>query len=165
MLKRFQATPVTAFQFLFAQILSRLVITLAITVAIFMACLLLLDITVKGSLWAMLVVAIFGALSMIALGLIASVRTNSLELSNGILNIFTWPMLLMSSVWFSFDDAPDWLRWLAECLPLTHLLRAERAIMLDGETLLQQWDALLVMGITAALFLLISSAMFRWGDE
>ena len=164
-LKRYQATPVTAFQFLLAQVLSRLVVTLSITCGIFIACMFVLDLTVKGNLFAMLVVAAVGALSMIALGLIASVRTNSLELSNGLLNIFTWPMLLMSSVWFSFDDAPPWLQWLAQGLPLTHLLKAERAIMLDGETLLQQWLPLSAMAVSGLFFLLVSSALFRWGDE
>ncbi|EQD31069.1 hypothetical protein B1A_20096, partial [mine drainage metagenome] len=51
---------------------------------------------------------------------------------NGLLNLLTWPMVMLSGAWFSLAGAPGWLRWIAAALPLTQLLHAARAVMLYG---------------------------------
>lgn len=161
-LRRFQATPVSAFTFLAAQVASRLLITLAITSLIFFPSWWLLDFRVEGSLLDLLVVTLFGALALIALGLVTATRTSSIEVSGGVLNFLTWPMMLLSGVWFSLEGADPWLHRLADLLPLTHFVAAARAVMIDGATLSMLWPQLAVLAAMTVLFTAISAALFRW---
>lgn len=162
-LKRLQATPVTAFQFLAAQLVSRLLIITVVSALIFLGCHLFLDFLMLGSYGLLLVIALLGGFAMIALSLIVSARTDSEELAGGLLNVATYPMLLLSEVWFSLDAAPVWMKLLAQALPLTHMLQAARAVMLEGAG----WaDVSLHLGVLAAMssvFLAIAAVLFRWG--
>jgi ABC-type multidrug transport system permease subunit len=161
-LRRFRATPVSAFTFLTAQVASRLLITLATTALIFFPSWWLLDFRVEGSLLDLLAVAVLGALALIAMGLLTATRTASIEVSGGVLNFLTWPMMLLSGVWFSLEGASPWLQQAAQLLPLTHLVDAARAIMIDGATLATLWPHLAVLAGMTVAFMALSAALFRW---
>ncbi|MFZ5722391.1 MAG: ABC transporter permease [Pseudomonadota bacterium] len=161
-LRRFRATPVSAFTFLSAQVVSRLFITLAITSLIFFPSWWLLGFRVEGSLADLLVVTVFGALSMIAMGLVTATRTASIEVSGGVLNFLTWPMMLLSGVWFSLEGADPWIHTLAALLPLTHFVDGARAVMIDGATLASLWPQLAAMTAMTVVFMTLSAATFRW---
>ena len=90
-----------------------------------------------GSVLLLMLLAILGALSMIALGLTVAARFSSEELVGGLLNLLTWPMMLLSGIWFSLEGSPRWVQWVAHIFPLTHVLDAARAVMLDGAGLAQ----------------------------
>lgn len=164
-LKRFQATPVSAFQFLSAQLVSRLLIITVVSALIFAGCNFFLDFLMLGSYVLLIAIALLGGFSMIALGLIVSSRTDSEELAGGLLNVATYPMLLLSEVWFSLDGAPQWMKMVAQTLPLTHMLDAARAVMLEGAGWQEVSMQLLVMAIMSIVFLSIAAVMFRWGKR
>jgi ABC-type multidrug transport system permease subunit len=71
-------------------------------------------------------------------------------------------MMLLSGVWFSLEGAPAWLRAIAEALPLTQMLKAARAVMLDGAGLAEVAPQLGVLAGMAVLFLAVAAAGFRW---
>jgi ABC-type multidrug transport system permease subunit len=64
---------------------------------------------------------------MIAFGFMMAARFASEELANGAINLASWPMMLLSGVWFSLEGAPNWLQQAAKVLPLTQMLDAARA--------------------------------------
>lgn len=161
-LKRFQATPVTAVQFLTAQMSSRLIIVLVVNSLIFIGCLLFLDLIVLGSYLNLLLITLLGAMSMISLGLLIACRTANEELAGGLLNVATWPMLLMSDVWFTLDEAPLWMQQLANIMPLTHLVKATRAVMIEGASLIEVSNHLTWMLAMTLVFLGMASTLFRW---
>lgn len=161
-LKRLQATPTTALEFLAAQVTSRLLLTLSATAIIFAGCNALLGFLVLGRYLDLLVVGAFGGLAMISLGLLISSRTDSEEFAGGLLNLCTWPMMFLSEVWFPLDNAPAWVREFSATLPLTHLVAAARAIMLEGATLADVSPHLLALAMTTAVLLALASLVFRW---
>jgi ABC-type multidrug transport system permease subunit len=99
---------------------------------------------------------------MIALGLTIAARFSSEELVGGLLNLLTWPMMLLSGIWFSLEGSPRWVRWIAEIFPLTHLLNAARAVMLDGAGLGAIGTDLAYLAVTAVAFLAFGAWSFRW---
>lgn len=162
-LKRLQATPITAFQFLSAQLISRLLIITVVSGLIFIGCNIFLDFLMLGSYTLLFAIALLGGFSMIGLGLIVSSRTDNEELAGGLLNVASYPMLLLSEVWFSLDGAPQWMKAIAQILPMTHMLDAARAVMLEGAGWQDVSAHLLVMGVMSIVFLSIAAVMFRWG--
>lgn len=161
-LKRLHATPVSAFTFLSAQIASRLFIVMAANTLIFIGSYFLLDLKMEGRFIDLFVVALCGAASMIALGLLIASRTASEELAGGILNAATWPMTFLSGIWFSLDETPKAMQYFADILPLTHLVDAARDIMINGATLGDVFPHIAIMLVMGIFSLLLSARLFRW---
>ena len=161
-LKRLKATPLTAFEYLSAQLISRLFVLMSSLVVVWAGCHLIFSFEVQGSYLTLLWVFLAGSLNLIALGLLLASRGTSEEFVSGILNFISWPMMFLSEVWFSLEGAPEWIRQVAQIFPLTHLLKAARAVINDGATLL---DVRLEMGVMlAGTLLMISLAawLFSW---
>jgi ABC transporter DrrB family efflux protein len=161
-LKRLHATPLTAFEFLSAQVLSRLTLILFVTTVLYLGIGTIIGFHSAGSTALLALLALLGALSMIALGLTIAARFSSEELVGGLLNLLTWPMMLVSGIWFSLEGSPRWVQWVAHVFPLTHVLDAARAVMLDGAGLAQIAPNLLYLAATALAFLAFGAWSFRW---
>ncbi|BBO80332.1 transport permease protein [Desulfosarcina ovata subsp. sediminis] len=161
-LKRLKATPLTAFEYLAAQLLSRIFLLMVTLTIVWVGCDLILDFRVYGSLLNLFTVFLAGSSCMTALGLVIACRGTSEEFANGILNLISWPMMFLSEVWFSIEGAPDWLRTAAKIFPLTHLLTAARKIMNEGQGLMAVMPEVGILCAMTLAFLLIGAAFFSW---
>ena len=161
-LKRLHATPLTAFEFLTAQVLSRLSLIVFVTVVLYVGIGAIIHFHSAGSIALLLLLAIIGSLSMIALGLTIAARFSSEELVGGLLNLLTWPMMLLSGVWFSVAGSPRWVQWVADIFPLTQVIQAARAVMLDGAGIERLMPNLIYLAATTLVFLLFGAWSFRW---
>jgi len=161
-LKRLSATPVTAVEFLCAQILSRLWLMVAVNVVIFIGMDLFVDFRMHGSYFDLLLVFTLGSINLICCGLVVAARISSEEVANGVLNLFSWPMMFLSGVWFSLEGAHPWMQKFALLLPLTHVTDAAREVMIDGAGIVQISDHLLVLGISSVILLFIGARIFQW---
>ncbi len=164
-LKRLRATPITALEFLSAQAASRLLISVGTLSLVFTGSHFLLQFPVLGSWCLLLLVAVLGAASMIALSLVCAARIDSLEFMNGLLNLLSWPMMFLSGLWFSLDEAPELVRQLSQLMPLTHVVDAARAVMLDGAGFSDVLPHLAVLLLMTAVLMAIAARAFRWQKE
>lgn len=162
-LKRLRATPLSSFEFLSAQVASRMVLIMCITVFVYTGTHLILHTRMEGSYFALFLVALVGAISMVSLGLVIAARVTSEELAGGLLNMINWPMMLLSGVWFSLEGAGPFVQNLAKIFPLTHVLNSARAVMLDGATIGDVAPSLLALTAMSAVFIGIGAKVFRWG--
>jgi ABC-type multidrug transport system permease subunit len=161
-LRRLKATPLTAFEFLVAQILSRLLVVLASSLIVFGGAMLLLDFPMRGSYLALALVYGAGALCMISLGLIVAARLRTEELADGLLNMLSWPMLLLSGVWFSMDGTSGAAQAMSQLMPLTYLVQGARAVMIDGSGVIDILPTLGLLLFIAAILTTIAARLFRW---
>lgn len=161
-LKRLNATPLTAFEFVIAQVFSRIILIISITTAVYIGAQYTIGFTMNGSYLLLFFFTLLGALSMISLGLLVSARVSSEELAGGLLNLASWPMMVLSNVWFSIEGAPRYVQLLAECMPLTQLMNGVRAIMIDGATLGDIAYPSVVLALMTLAFLGLASASFKW---
>lgn len=161
-LKRMKATPVSAFAFVSAQGVSRFLIVLVTSVAVYAGTNLFLHFRMDGSYLDLLLLLALGILSMIALGLVFATRLKSEEVANGLLNLVTFPMMLFSGVFFSLEGTPPLLQNAAQFLPLTHFIQAARGVMLQGWGLAQIAPDLLFLGGFTAVCLALAAWLFKW---
>ena len=161
-LKRLRATPLRAIEFVIAQVLSRLILILAITSFVYLGTRYFLGTPMNGSDLTLLLVAAVGSTALISMGLLVAARVTSEELAGGLLNFASWPMIMLSGVWFSLEGASDWVRQAANLFPLTHILSAARAVMLDGAGVSEIAPQLITLSTMAAVFLIAGAAIFRW---
>jgi ABC-2 type transport system permease protein len=164
-LKRLRATPLRPAEFIVAQVASRLVLVLIVTTFVYLATHFILDTRMDGSYLTLLLVTIVGCISMVSLGLLIAARVTSEELAGGLLNMISWPMMILSGVWFSLEGAGPAVQGLAKLFPLTHILDAARAVMLDGATLLDIAPSMIMLTLLSLAFLAFGAFYFRWGPD
>ncbi len=161
-LRRLKATPLSAFQFLSAQVASRLILIVGATVLVYVGSNLILHFQMVGSYFSLISIFLLGSVCMVSLGLLMAARTASEELAGGILNLVTMPMMFLSGVWFSLDGAPGWVRGIAQALPLTHINDAARAVMTDGASFAAVLPDVAVLAAMTMVFLALGAWTFRW---
>ncbi|MCU7845677.1 MAG: ABC transporter permease [Candidatus Thiodiazotropha sp. (ex Monitilora ramsayi)] len=161
-LKRLRATPLSAFEFLSAQIVSRMLMIVVVTVMVYAGTNLVVDFRMNGSYWLLMLILILGALSMISVGLLIAARITSEEAANGLLNLLSWPMMLLSGVWFSLEGSHPLVQNLSLALPLTHMIDAARAVMIEGAGLTDVGEQLIALLLFSVIFVIIGSKTFRW---
>lgn len=164
-LKRLNGTPLQSVEFISAQLIATLLMLVSVTSGIFLVCTWLLDLHVVGSYFNLLLVTVIGAMSMVTMSMLVSARVSSEEVSGGLLNLIAWPMAVLSGVFFSLDGAPDWVQSIASLFPLTHMLDAARAVMLDGAGLIDIAQPMFVMIAMTAIFLAVGAGLFKWSPE
>lgn len=123
---------------------------------------LVFGVPVRGSLAALAVISVLASVSFSALGLLIACRARTIEAVSGLMNLVQVPMWILSGVFFSAQRFPDLVQPLIKALPLTAVIDALRAHMLQGATLVQVAPQLGVL--TAWLLVCFSVAMwlFRW---
>jgi len=161
-LKRLKATPLTAFEFLSAQVCSRLLLVMVITILIYTGINYFIQFRMNGSYFDLLFIFALGLFSLTSMSLIVSARIASEEFASGMLNILSWPMMFLSGVWFSLEGVHPYLQKLAMIFPLTHLISGARAIMIDGASLADISTHIITLAVMAILFLFIGAISFRW---
>jgi ABC-2 type transport system permease protein len=113
--------------------------------------------------WLSLIVLLFlGALAFAAMGLGLTVVVKSAEGSSATVNAIYLPMAFVSGAFFSPHAFPQFLRILADLLPLTYFIRATRDVMLHDHRLWQNWTDIAVVVAWGALGAFVALTRFRW---
>lgn len=164
-LKRLKATPLTAFEYLLAQVVSRMFVILVSSTIVYTGCALMLNFHCKGSYFDLLVMFMLGSASIVSVGLIIAARISSEELAEGLVTLITWPMMFLSEVWFSLEGSPEWVQQFARIFPLMHLTDGMRRIMNEGAGLSELGLHIAVLLSVTALFICLGSILFRWTKD
>jgi ABC-2 type transport system permease protein len=114
---------------------------------------------------AMAVFLVAGVLCFAALGVALSHVIPNFDSAPAYVNAAFLPMLVISGVFYSDEEAPRFLAALAEILPLKHLVDGLSGAMVDGAGLGEHWPALLVLALWCALGAAIAVRGFRWDGK
>ncbi|MBB5348150.1 ABC transporter permease [Desulfoprunum benzoelyticum] len=163
-LKRLRATPLTALEYLSAQMFSRICLILFTLCVVWIGADLLFHFQVRGSLLLLFAIFALGGLNLCSIGLILAARGTSEEFASGVLNFITWPMMFLSEVWFSLEGSPAWVNDLSRLLPLTHLLTAARRVMNEGGTFADVHFECGILLLGTVVALVIAATLFSWNE-
>ena len=134
-LKRLVASPMPRHYYLLSFLFSRILL-LVIEVGVLVGFgALLFHVPVRGSLLELGVLCVLGSLSFCALGLLLASRAKTIEAASGLMNVVMMPMWIASGVFFSSQKFPDAMQPFIKALPLTAVIDALRANMLQGANL------------------------------
>lgn len=161
-LRRLSATPLTPFEFLTAQVVARLIIVTVVTIMVFSGADLLVGLTMRGSYLALFLVFFSGAACFTSMGLLVATRLKTEEVADGLLSLLSWPMMIMSGVWFSMEGAHPVAQAISRIFPLTYLVEAARQIMIDGAGLSDVTFEIALLSGISLLLLLVCAKLFRW---
>ena len=162
LLKRFVATPMRRSDFLMALASSRLIMMVIEVVLLLGFGIFTFHMRVLGSLWSILLIGAIGAISFGGLGLLTASRARKIESVSGLINIVMMPMWIFSGVFFSYSRFPAVVQPFIKALPLTPLIDALRAIMLEGSSLAAIGPQLVILSAWGIVTFTLALRWFRW---
>jgi ABC-2 type transport system permease protein len=161
-LKRLRATPLPPATYV-AAVLASIILIFLLEAAILIALgRFAYDVPLADSFLSLILVVLLGAASFAALGIGLTALIRSAEGSSAVVNALYLPLSFISGAFFSEDTFPDVLQKLAAILPLSHLIRLTRDVMVYDDTI---WDHLGDVWVIVAWGvggLIVAIRGFRW---
>jgi ABC-type multidrug transport system permease subunit len=105
---------------------------------------------------------VVGGFAFAGIGCLLASRTRTIESIAGLMNLVQLPMWLLGGAFFSVDRMAGIVRWAAEAMPLTHLNRALRDVMLEPGTLADVAVPLAGLAAFAVVCFAAALRIFRW---
>jgi ABC-2 type transport system permease protein len=163
LLKRLLATPLRRPYFLLSVVGPRLIFFIPEAFFLLIGAHLIFGVPIRGSIASVVAVAFLGSLSFAGLGLLAASRAQRIETISGIMNLVMLPMWLCSGIFFSSERFPQFMQPLIQALPLTQLINALRAVILDGNSLFSQGLPAAILLAWGGVSFALALKWFRWG--
>jgi ABC-type multidrug transport system permease subunit len=162
LLRRMVATPMKKSNFLIALMFVRIVMNVVEALVLFLFAWLLFGIHIQGNIGALSVLFLAGNLAFTGIATLVSSRTSKTEVGTGWINAVTMPMMILSGIFFSYHNFPEWSIDVIKFLPLTALTDGIRSIFNEGAG----WMEILIPSLSLSLFgvicFIIGMRLFKW---
>ena len=113
--------------------------------------------------WAALIVfVVLGVVCFASLGVALSHAIPNFDSAPAYVNAAFLPLIFISGVFYDADDAPGFLRGIAEALPLKHLIDGLSGAIVTGDGLAGHGPALLVLALWSAVGIVLAVRGFSW---
>ncbi|HEY4367859.1 MAG TPA: ABC transporter permease [Steroidobacteraceae bacterium] len=148
-------TPASSFELMAGKLLPYVLIGLIQTTLVLVLGVMLFDVPINGSLFALYVASLLFIAATLALGLLASTIAQTQMQAFQMAFFVLLPSILLSGFVFPFEGMPAVARGVAQALPLTHFIELVRGIVLRGSTLTElrvpAFKLLAFLGVVFAL--------------
>ncbi|OQB05711.1 MAG: Inner membrane transport permease YbhR [bacterium ADurb.Bin212] len=164
-LKRITTTPIKSWQFVGAEVLSRLVLNFLQIALILVIGVYAFDAHIYGNIAIIFAVSLVGALLFQLIGFVIASFSKTTSAAEGMATAITIPMMFLAGVFFPIDSLPSWLYSVVQYLPLAPLLRIIRGVTLEGTSPFSDLNYVLIVFAWIAASLAISIYRFRLSEE
>ena len=162
LLKRFLATPMKKTHFLGGVMISRLCFLIPEVAVLIVFAAVAFGVQIYGSVVATGFLILLGSLTFSGFGLLVASRAKTIEAVSGLMNVVMLPMWMLSGIFFSSSRYPEAAQPLIKLLPLTALIDALRAVMIDGASILSQLPQVGLLAVWGSVTFIIALKIFRW---
>jgi ABC-2 type transport system permease protein len=162
LLRRMVATPMKKSYFLISYMFVRMLMNFIEAVLLIIFAWLVFDITIQGSIPALLAIFIAGNFGFAGLAFFISSRTAKTEIGNGLINVIVMPLMLLSGIFFSYHNFPDAFIPFLQKLPLTLVADGMRSIFIEGAGFAEVSLPVLILTAGGTIFFFIGLKIFRW---
>ncbi|MGD0582868.1 MAG: ABC transporter permease [Bacteroidales bacterium] len=162
LLRRLVATPMKKSHFLIAMIVVRIAMNFIESSVLFIFALFAFRMQIQGDISSLIMIFIAGNIAFAGIAVFFSSHTSNTEVGNGLINAVVMPMMVLSGIFFSYHNFPDWSIPVIQKLPLTMLTDGVRSIMNEGAGYAQVGFPILILTATGILFFATGLKIFKW---
>jgi ABC-type multidrug transport system permease subunit len=162
LIKRLVATPMPRYYYLLSFLLSRLALLVVEVGVVLGFGAFVFQVPVRGSLAGLALLCVLSSLCFCSLGLLISSRAQTIEAASGLMNAIMLPMWIGSGVFFSAQRFPSVMQPFIKALPLTAVIDALRASMLQGATLVELSPQIAILCGWMVICFGLALRLFRW---
>ncbi|HET9167668.1 MAG TPA: ABC transporter permease [Candidatus Angelobacter sp.] len=163
-LRRYKVTPITPAPILVGSMITGWAIFIPYIVLLLLMAHFIYAMPLPAHFFELLVFISLGLVAFRSLGLVIASVANTMQEGTILVQLFYFPMLLLSGATFPADKLPKVMRIIHNFVPATYLVQGMRNIMLKGQGLMERENvaAAAVMVLTIVGGTLISMKLFRW---
>jgi ABC-2 type transport system permease protein len=155
------AMPVRPLEVMLGKIIPYVGLGYAQIVLILVVAVLVFAVPLEGPILLLLAVLGLFILCNLALGFTFSTLAQSQMQALQMTQFFFLPSMLLSGFIFPFQGMPSWARWLGETLPLTHVMRICRGILLKGNGAAEIWPDAWPLALFAVAAAVVAVRSYR----
>lgn len=162
LLRRLVATPMKKSHFLIALITVRIAMNFIESLVLFLFALFAFKMSIQGNISALILMFLAGNIAFAGIAVFVSSHTSNTEVGNGLINFVVFPMMVLSGIFFSYQNFPDWSLPVIRNLPLTMLTDGIRSIFNEGAGYHEVTIPILILLAIGALFFSAGLKIFKW---
>jgi ABC-type multidrug transport system permease subunit len=162
LLRRLVATPMKKSHFLIALITVRVVMNIIESASIVIFALIVFNMKIQGDISALILMFLAGNVAFAGLAVLVSSHTSNTEVGNGLINFVVFPMMILSGIFFSYQNFPEWSLPVIRNLPLTILTDGIRSIFNEGAGYAEVSVPIIILLTTGTVFFSIGLKIFKW---
>ena len=162
LLRRMVATPMKKRNLLGAQFLSRLALGAVEAGLLILFAFLYFDISILGSFMAFILMFLAGHIVFTGIAILMSSRAANTEIANGLINLVVMPMMILSGIFFSYHNFPDFAVSIIKLLPLTLLSDQIRNIFIEGAGVAEVLPSALILSGEGLVFYVAGLKIYKW---
>ncbi len=161
-LKRLLATPINPGVIIFSQIVSRVIITFLQASLLILLGMVLFDLQVVGNIGLVIALIVGGGLIFLSMGFALSGLASSQNVVAALANLFVFPQMMLSGIFFPRDSFPEWMVKVTNYFPLTYFSDAMREVMVKGATLHDIQGSVIGLLVWSVIMFILAIRLFRW---
>ncbi|MCE5346943.1 MAG: ABC transporter permease [Bacteroidales bacterium] len=162
LLRRLVATPMKKSHFLIALITVRLAMNFIESLALFLFALFAFKLTIQGDISALILMFLAGNIAFAGIAVFVSSHTSNTEVGNGLINFVVFPMMVLSGIFFSYQNFPEWSIPVIKNLPLTMMTDGIRSIFNEGAGYHEVAIPILILTVMGIVFFSAGLKIFKW---
>jgi ABC-type multidrug transport system permease subunit len=162
LLRRLVATPMKKSHFLIALITVRVAMNFIEAFVLLLFAIITFNITIQGSISSLILMFLAGNIAFAGIAVFVSSHTSNTEVGNGLINAVVMPMMILSGIFFSYHNFPDWSVKVIQVLPLTMLTDGIRSIFNEGAGFNEVAVPVFILSATGIIFFGAGLKIFKW---
>lgn len=162
LLRRMVATPMPRWQYILSHFVARIILCMLEAIIVFTFAHYYFGIVIGGSLLAFAVIFFSGLVAFSGIAVLVGSRTSKTQIGNGLINLIVMPMMLLSGIYFSYHNFPEFVIPFIQALPLTMLADGIKAIFNEKAGLAEVWRySIVLIGLGVTTFT-VGLRYFKW---
>jgi ABC-2 type transport system permease protein len=162
LLRRLVATPMKKSHFLLALVTVRITMNFIESLVLFLFSLFVFKLTIQGDISALIIMFLAGNIAFAGIAVFVSSNTSNTEVGNGLINFVVFPMMVLSGIFFSYQNFPEWSLPVIKNLPLTMMTDGIRSIFNEGAGYHEVALPVIILLATGGLFFSAGLKIFKW---
>jgi ABC-2 type transport system permease protein len=162
LLRRMIATPMKKSEYLFSHFVARVSLAIFEASILFLFAWLYFHIHIQGSLIAFIMIFFAGNICFTGIGVLLASRTSSSRVGTGLINFVSLPMTVLSGVFFSYHNFPDFVVPFIQKLPLTMLADSIRSIFNEGTGISESLPEFFILSGLGILCFITGLKIYKW---
>jgi ABC-2 type transport system permease protein len=162
LLRRMVATPMKRSEFLVSIFVARLSITIIEALLLLSFAFVYFHISIQGSLPALILIFLAGNIAFSGIAILISSRTANSRIGTGLINVITMPMTVLSGIFFSYHNFPDFAVPIIQKFPLTMMADSIRSVFIEGAGIAQVSLNALILSALGLICFAVGLRTYKW---
>ncbi len=162
LLRRMVAAPMKKSEFLLSHFIARLALSFSEAIILLLFAWLYFKIQIQGSIFALLLLFLAGDFAFAGISVLIAARISTTRVASAVVNALALPMMVLSGIFFSYHNFPDFVIPIIKVLPLTMLADGMRSIFIEAAGLSDVIFSIVTLSLIGLITFVTGLKLYKW---